>query len=98
MANCFFCDEFVGEDVRDGGLKGRTVGNKDICEQCLGELKHWLNAALPRAPSMREKKLQSDTDEDSANSESAASGEIIVDEEPLDDETKDNPFSSSPKV
>lgn len=53
MANCLFCDVFVGEDNGDGGVKGRTIGNRDICEQCLGELKYWLEKIEPKSPSTR---------------------------------------------
>jgi hypothetical protein len=94
MADCFFCGAFVGEVNGDGGLKGRTIGNKDVCEQCLGELKHWLNATLPRSPSMRTTPLKEEDDE---------SEEVETDEEPIDEineeqNEEDNPFSSKPKV
>lgn len=98
MADCFFCGDFVGEINGDGGTRGRTVGRKDICEQCLGELKHWLNASLPRSPGMREKKLE-DEDENQVESdkERENSEEVIIDEEP-DDDAGSDPFSSGAKI
>ena len=93
MSDCFFCGTYVGEENGDGGCKGRTVGNKDICEQCLGELKHWLNATLPRSPSMREKPLEKEDDEiEENNSEESQNEEDDI------EATSDDPFSSSPKV
>lgn len=89
MADCFFCGDYVGEVNGDGGVKGRSVGGKDICEQCLGELKHWLNGTLPRSPSMREKKLLDDTEEVEAVEE-------VVDES--DDSAEKDPFSSGGKI
>ena len=101
MADCFFCGDFVGEINGDGGTKGRTIGTKDICEQCLGELKHWLNGTLPRAPGMRERPLKEDGDlsedadlsEDS--NESTSADEVVIDEEPVDES---DPFSSKSKI
>ena len=87
MSECFFCGTFVGEVNGDGGCKGRTVGNRDICEQCLGELKHWLNGTIPRSPSMRENKLENDE-------------EVNIDEQPVE-EARDgdgDPFSSGAKI
>jgi hypothetical protein len=95
MADCFFCGAFVGEENGDGGVKGRTVGNKDICEQCLGELKHWLNAALPRAPSMRENKIEEKEETDYEVEEN----ELEQDSEKKNEEIgEENPFSSGAKI
>ena len=93
MTDCFFCGAFVGEVNGDGGVKGRTIGNKDICEQCLSELKYWLNGALAKSPSMRERVGEND-DEDGEVLENN-SEEVIIDEEPLDDE---DPLSSGAKI
>ena len=100
MTDCFFCGAFVGEVNGDGGLKGRSVGNKDICEQCLGELKHWLNATLPRSPSMRTTPLEEEDEEVSTNEE------VNIDEEPIEENNDseevttngEDPFSSVPKL
>jgi len=79
-----FCDTFVGEDQRDGGCKGRTIGNKDICEQCLSELKYILDTVEAKSPSER---VSSDDEDDSieASSEVNATGD-------------ENPFSSKTKI
>ncbi|MEI7961072.1 MAG: hypothetical protein WCI04_01935 [archaeon] len=98
MSDCFFCGDFVGDENGDGGLKGRTVGNKDICEQCLGELKHWLNGTIPRSPSMREKKLVDPDDEvEESVSGDSNSDEVIIDEELVEEDDGD-PFSSGAKI
>lgn len=97
MSDCFFCGDFVGEVNGDGGVKGRTIGNKDICEQCLGELKHWLNGALPRSPGMRERPLKVDDDTYNENEE-----EVVLDAESSDDANEDHanedPLSSGAKI
>lgn len=93
MADCFFCGDFVGEVNGDGGLKGRTVGNKDICEQCLGELKHWLNGTLPRSPSMREKRVEED-DEDYEKKESKGEEKKSDDEKSDDEKSEDDEDSA----
>ncbi len=83
MANCMFCDTFVGEEQRDGGCKGRTIGNKDICEQCLSELKYVLESVTAKSPSER---VGSDDDDD-------------YDEEvDVSASNDDNPFSSKSKI
>ena len=100
MADCFFCGNYVGEVNGDGGLKGRTIGNKDFCEQCLGELKHWLNGTLPRSPSMREQKLVEEDDEvsdgEEENKEMDSKEEVIIDEDSIEEE--EDPFSSRAKI
>jgi hypothetical protein len=58
MSDCLFCGSFVGEENGDGGCKGRAIGNRDVCEQCLAELKYWLQGTLARSPSMREKPIE----------------------------------------
>jgi len=101
MADCFFCGAFVGETNGDGGSKGRTVGNRDICEQCMGELKHWLNATLPRSPSMREKKIEEEEDTISGtnNDETTEDDEKINEDDSQTQETREeNPFSSGGKI
>ncbi|NMA44529.1 MAG: hypothetical protein GX950_01810 [Candidatus Diapherotrites archaeon] len=55
MGNCFLCDDFVGEENGDGGVKGFTIGEREICKSCLEELKHRLNQVEARAPIDREK-------------------------------------------
>lgn len=102
MSDCFFCGDFVGEVNGDGGVRGRTVGNKDVCEQCLGELKHWLNGTLPRSPGMRERKLNSEDDDDSKENNSEEN-EVIIDDVPIEEDTidslnDDGPFSSKTKI
>jgi len=102
MGDCVFCDDFVGEVNGDGGVKGRTIGGKDICEQCLGELKFWLNGTLAKSPGMRNTPLKADADDGSSeessdtneeeenNSESKDTGE--------DEDSNGDPFSSTPKI
>lgn len=83
MTDCFFCGAFVGEVNGDGGCKGRTIGNRDICEQCLAELKYCLSTVEAKAPSQRERK---DDEEEEYTSEE------------IEETTTDDPFSSAPKV
>ena len=54
MADCFLCEDFVGEVRGDGGVNGRKIGNKDICEQCLAELKNCLSGIEAKSPEERE--------------------------------------------
>lgn len=96
MSDCFFCGTFVGEENGDGGCKGRTIGNKDVCEQCMGELKHWLNGTIPRSPSMREQKLD-DEAIDETNENENSSEEVNADSEEISEEETSDPFSASPK-
>lgn len=56
MANCFLCDDFVGEENGDGGVKGFTIGGRDICKSCLEELKYRLSQVEARSPIDREEK------------------------------------------
>jgi hypothetical protein len=56
MGNCFLCDDFVGEENGDGGVKGFTIGGREICKSCLEELKYRLNQVEARAPIDREEK------------------------------------------
>jgi hypothetical protein len=84
MTDCFFCGAFVGEINGDGGVKGRTIGGRDICEQCLGELKYHLESITAKSPSEREEKL---TDEDNED-----------DSEEIKSSTSNDPFSSSPMI
>ncbi len=84
MTDCFFCGAFVGETNGDGGVKGRTIGNRDICEQCLSELKYCLETVKAKSPSEREEKLMEEEEENS--------------EEEIESTTSEDPFSSSPKV
>ncbi|MFA6065097.1 MAG: hypothetical protein WCW44_04735 [archaeon] len=96
MSDCLFCNSFVGEESGDGGCKGRTIGTKDICEQCLSELKYVLERITPKSPSTRETKTPEDSDdfENSTNESSAPIDEQIQEELREEDE---NPFSSAPK-
>lgn len=59
MANCLFCDDFVGEVNGDSGAKGYTVGNRDICLACLQELKYRLEQVTAKSPIEREKLVES---------------------------------------
>lgn len=85
MTDCFFCGAYVGEVNGDGGCKGRTIGNRDICEQCLSELKYCLDTVTAKSPTGR---INETNDED--NSEES--------EEEIESTTNDDPFSSAPKV
>jgi len=60
MADCFLCEDFVGEVRGDGGVNGRKIGNKDICEQCLAELKNCLSGIEAKSPEERESNSKSD--------------------------------------
>jgi hypothetical protein len=94
MSDCLFCGTFVGEEVHDGGCKGRTIGNRDVCEQCLSELKYWLESTTPKSPSMRERKLVED-EEFNDNEAESSSVEEQVQEELREDDS--DPFSAAPK-
>lgn len=85
MTDCFFCGAYVGEVNGDGGCKGRTIGTRDICEQCLAELKYCLETVTAKAPTER----ISDNDEEESIEEN-------VDE--IERSTSDDPFSAAPKV
>ncbi|VVB75347.1 Uncharacterised protein [uncultured archaeon] len=103
MGDCVFCDDFVGEVNGDGGVKGRTVGGKDICEQCLGELKFWLNGTLAKSPGMRNTPLKSDESEDSSEEDMVEVEEENKDEPQESEESNSegadgDPFSSTPKI
>ncbi len=94
MSDCLFCGTFVGEENGDGGAKGRTIGNRDVCEQCLAELKYWLNGTLARSPSMREKKLEEE-EEFTNDIEPENDSTEAVDESSNNDS---NPFSAGSKI
>jgi hypothetical protein len=83
MADCFYCGAFVGEVNGDGGCKGRTIGGRDICEQCLGELKYCLESVTKKSPNEREV---------------SASEENEFEEDEIENTTSDDPFTSSPRV
>jgi len=85
MTDCFFCGAFVGELNGDGGVKGRTIGGRDICEQCLSELKYHLESISAKSPTQRETK---ESDEDSSENS----------DDEIESTTNDNPFSSAPKI
>jgi len=95
MSDCLFCGSFVGEETHDGGCKGRTIGNRDVCEQCLSELKYWLDSTTPKSPSMREKKVPEDNEDFEENEEKENSTENQEEEEARDGD--ENPFSAAPK-
>jgi hypothetical protein len=96
MSDCLFCGTFVGEETHDGGCKGRTIGNRDVCEQCLSELKYILDLTTPKSPSLRENKVPLDEDDDFKENESESNSiEEQVEEELNEDEA--DPFTASPK-
>jgi hypothetical protein len=86
-----FCGAFVGEVNGDGGCKGRTIGGKDVCEQCLGELKYWLEGIKARSPTTREA-VESDSNEVSTDNEGDFS-----DKGDIEEEFEEDPFSAAPK-
>ena len=88
----------MGEENGDGGAKGRTIGNRDVCEQCLAELKYWLNGTLARSPSMREKKLEEEQEfsDDSAEIEPQQSDSNTDGDETREDTS--DPFSAGTKI
>jgi hypothetical protein len=79
----------VGEVNGDGGCKGRTIGNKDICEQCLAELKYLLEGIKAKSPSTREASENDDDSEENELDETKEENDAC--------ESLDDPFSSSPK-
>ena len=83
LADCFFCGAFVGEVNGDGGCKGRIIGGRDICEQCLSELKYCLETVPSKSPSERE--IKSSEEED-------------FEEENVEKNNNDNHIKASPKV
>lgn len=83
LADCFFCGVFVGEVNGDGGCKGRTIGGRDICEQCLSELKYCLESVQSKSPNEREVKLSEEED---------------FKEEDIKETINEDPFTSAPKV
>ena len=90
MADCFFCDDFVGEVNGDGGTQGYTIGKRDICKACLEELKYRLSQVEAKAPTPRaEKKLTMEEEESNAVEEA-------LDEEALEEEGAEekDPFSA----
>jgi len=95
MSDCFFCGSFVGEETHDGGCKGRTIGNRDICEQCLSELKYMLENVTAKSPSLREKKAPEDADDFEETNEENVPIDQQVEEELREDD--DDPFRASPK-
>jgi hypothetical protein len=99
MSDCLFCGSFVGEVNGDGGAKGRTIGNRDVCEQCLAELKYWLNGTLARSPSMREKKLEEE-EEFSDDSEEIEPNQTEDSNESTEEtrESSSDPFSAGTKI
>ncbi len=84
MTDCFFCGAFVGEINGDGGVKGRTIGGRDICEQCLSELKYCLETVSAKSPTQKEENVMDEEQNEN--------------DEEIESTTTDNPFSSSPKV
>jgi len=84
MTDCFFCGAYVGETSGDGGIKGRTIGGRDICEQCLSELKYCLESVTAKSPREREEKEIDDEQEEN--------------DEEIESTTNDDPFSSAPKI
>ncbi len=87
MADCFLCEDFVGEVQGDGGVKGRRIGNRDICEQCLAELKHCMDGIKAKSPDDREIK----------DDESDGLEEQIEENDERNEENYD-PSSSSVKI
>jgi hypothetical protein len=83
MAECMFCGDFVGERNGDGGVKGRTVGGRDVCEQCLGELKNVLEQVEKKEPVNRERIEESEEYSEAEDSERNSSSD---------------PFSSGNKI
>ena len=91
MADCFLCECFVGDENGDGGVKGRLIGNRDICEQCLAELKYCMSGIEAKCPGERTKKNIEEDEE---------SSEEITDEsdQELSNEENYDPSSSGVKI
>ena len=87
MADCFLCGDFVGEDNGDGGVKGRTIGTRDICERCIAELKYCMNSIEAKSPIER-------TISDAENEDT------VVEEEVSEERVEENfdPASSGVKI
>jgi hypothetical protein len=92
MADCFLCESFVGDEHGDGGVKGRLIGTRDICEQCLAELKYCMGGIEAKSPYERKNK----------NAEDEEVNEEITDENKSDQELSDeenfDPSSSGVKI
>jgi len=76
MADCFFCDDFVGEENGDGGTQGYTIGKRDICKACLSELKYRLAQVEAKAPTPKAEKSNDDEEEDAVIEETSKKEEI----------------------
>ncbi len=83
-----FCGDYVGDETGDGGTKGYTVGDKDICLQCLGELKYRLSQVEPKTPVERVKKSSDTSEED---------GEVNIDEAVDEEMEARDPLSAKPR-
>jgi len=94
MADCFLCECFVGDENGDGGVRGRAIGNRDICEQCLAELKYCMNGIEAKSPGERTTK---DIEDDEINDNEEKSDENEIDQE-LSDEENYDPSSSGVKI
>ena len=96
MADCFLCENFVGEGAGDGGLKGRLIGTRDICESCLAELKFCMADIEAKRPVVRTTNKSSE-DNDKENIE-----ESNLEEETSEDESSNeenyNPASAGVKI
>jgi len=95
MADCFLCECFVGDENGDGGVKGRLIGNRDICEQCLAELKYCMGGIEAKSPGERTKKI--DLEEDDVIEESNEETTDESDQE-LSNEENYDPSSSGVKI
>jgi len=92
MADCFLCENFVGEEAGDGGLKGRLIGTRDICESCLAELKFCMADIEAKRPVERTTNKSSEENIEESNVEEETS------EDELSSEENYNPASAGVKV
>jgi len=102
MADCVFCENFVAEETGDGGLNGRLIGNRDICESCLAELKFCMEGIEAKRPSERTNKRNDEENEDESNvGNNGGLNETDVASDTVEDNANDenyNPASSGANI
>jgi hypothetical protein len=91
MAECTFCGSFVGENQDDDGVPGFTIGEKDICMQCLAELKQRLEMVDAKAP-VEERPL---VKKENGKKVEATEEEVLEESVDSERDSEKSPFSAS---